>query len=156
MDLLHSCPTMAPRKRQRNSPGSPPPASRTIPTDLLLENATRSDVRTIVRFAAACRTLRSRILAAPCLPVSSRASTPAAAAPAIRSSHWSTRWRPPPRPSSARTLHPLCRVVPPTSSAGTIPWRPVVGSSSSAELEEVQDFRLLKISYTLFDPYYSS
>jgi hypothetical protein len=39
-------------------------ASCTIPTDLLLEIATRSDVRTIVRFAAACRTLRRRILAA--------------------------------------------------------------------------------------------
>ncbi|CAM0877058.1 unnamed protein product [Alopecurus aequalis] len=56
---------MAPRKRRRNSEAcsvlAPPP---TIPADLLLEIAARSDTTALIRCAATCRLLRRRILAA--------------------------------------------------------------------------------------------
>ncbi|KAK1643223.1 hypothetical protein QYE76_061028 [Lolium multiflorum] len=67
---------MAPRRRQRKSTAPPRtrrrkrksaysalPAPRTLPVDLLLEIAARSDATTLVRCAAACRLLRRRIFA---------------------------------------------------------------------------------------------
>ena len=57
---------MEPQKRQRNNNAcSPPPpllASPTLHADLLLEIAARTDVGTILRCAAACKTLRDGIL----------------------------------------------------------------------------------------------
>ncbi|XBI02894.1 hypothetical protein VPH35_131390 [Triticum aestivum] len=52
---------MAPRKRQRNNNPRASPASPTLPADLLLLIAARSDPRTIVRCSATCKVLRRDI-----------------------------------------------------------------------------------------------